>query len=312
MRLHELTEWRRIRRGLKTYEVEKQTLPGIQNPNARTALVEQIIESERRVRFVGVIKSRPISPLRADPNSDLFDPIRAAAIHRSMGNIEEAYWLTFLFVHFGKHLRSGYRAIRAVYGALGERQRWDWETTSTNPGEFRKWLGENEKEIRKRVPNIFGNHRKYESLSGQSSQGTGEVIESYVRWVSPPRTHERLVREHYDLSRTNPYETFDSLFHSLKTVARFGRTARFDYLTMIGKLGLANIAPRTAYLKNATGPLAGARLLFRGSRSANLNAEGLENSLLDLDAHLSVGMQVLEDSLCNWQKSPDKFIPFRG
>jgi len=27
---------------------------------------------------------------------------------------------------------------------------------------------------------------------------------------------------------------------------------------------------------------------------------------------LNVGMQVLEDSLCNWQKSPRQFVHFRG
>jgi hypothetical protein len=27
---------------------------------------------------------------------------------------------------------------------------------------------------------------------------------------------------------------------------------------------------------------------------------------------LGVGMQVMEDSLCNWQKSPEAYVPFRG
>ena len=38
----------------------------------------------------------------------------------------------------------------------------------------------------------------------------------------------------------------------------------------------------------------------------------LDQWLVELEAHLSVGMQVLEDSLCNWQKSPDRFDRFRG
>ncbi|MCB4825574.1 alpha-glutamyl/putrescinyl thymine pyrophosphorylase clade 3 protein [Roseicella aerolata] len=34
--------------------------------------------------------------------------------------------------------------------------------------------------------------------------------------------------------------------------------------------------------------------------------------LIDLDDVLRVGMQVMEDSLCNWQKSPTTFIHFKG
>ena len=32
---------------------------------------------------------------------------------------------------------------------------------------------------------------------------------------------------------------------------------------------------------------------------------------MELGADLGVGMQVLEDALCNWQKSPDRFTPSR-
>ena len=84
--------------------------------------------------------------------------------------------------------------------------------------------------------------------------------------------------------------------------------ARFDYLTMVGKLGLAPIEPGSTYMQGSTGPFVGARLLFGGRRSA---AE-LDAWLVELDARLHVGMQVLEDAICNWQKSPGTFGPFRG
>ena len=31
-----------------------------------------------------------------------------------------------------------------------------------------------------------------------------------------------------------------------------------------------------------------------------------------LDADLNVTMKVMEDALCNWQKSPVRFVHFRG
>lgn len=52
----------------------------------------------------------------------------------------------------------------------------------------------------------------------------------------------------------------------------------------------------------------GARLLFGGDESTRK----LDLWLVQLGAQLNVGMQVLEDALCNWQKSPEKFRPFRG
>jgi len=112
----------------------------------------------------------------------------------------------------------------------------------------------------------------------------------------------------------DPRKTFDDLYRSLK-VASFGRTAKFDYLTMIGKLGLAPIEPGSTYMQGATGPLTGARLLFGGRKSAALRPGELEAWLVELDAQLQLGthgMQVLEDALCNWQKSPRRFVRFCG
>jgi hypothetical protein len=91
-------------------------------------------------------------------------------------------------------------------------------------------------------------------------------------------------------------------------VLRFGRLARFDYLAMLGKLGLAGIKPGSTYLNGATGPLRGARLLF----GVTANHSVLDGWLGELDEELQVGMQVMEDALCNWQKSPSVFEPFRG
>jgi hypothetical protein len=77
---------------------------------------------------------------------------------------------------------------------------------------------------------------------------------------------------------------------------------------MLSKLGLAQVEPGSTYMNGSTGPLRGARLLFGG----NYAAPDLDGWLVDLDGELHVGMQVLEDALCNWQKSPEIFKSFRG
>ena len=91
-------------------------------------------------------------------------------------------------------------------------------------------------------------------------------------------------------------------------VIRFGRLARFDYLAMLGKLGLAQIEPGSTYMDGSTGPRRGALSLYgQGYKAADL-----DHWLIELDQVLGVGMQVLEDALCNWQKSPNVFKHFRG
>jgi hypothetical protein len=94
----------------------------------------------------------------------------------------------------------------------------------------------------------------------------------------------------------------------MDAVARFGRTARFDYLTMLGKLGLAAIQPGSTYMEGATGPARGARLLF----GVDASQRTLDQWVVQLGSILSLGMQEMEDSLCNWQKSPAVFRRFRG
>ncbi len=295
---------------LTTFHHRTRDLPGIQPLARRKAFLAQIIESVRRVKYVSVMRDRGVSERRADPNDELFDPLKVAVLFLEQGGVDEAFWMVFLFVHFGKHSRGGWRYAREVYGCLGERNHtWDWVTTSADPAAFRVWLNAHQQQIRvPGVPGGFGSHRKYQSLDAYSDTGTGAAFGTYVEWVGPPRTHEELMDQALQRVNWNPRRAFRELYNSMNHVASFGRTARFDYLAMIGKLELAAIEPDSTYMQNSTGPLSGARLLF----GVHHGAAQLDQWLIELEAQLGVGMQVLEDALCNWQKSPDTFIPFRG
>jgi hypothetical protein len=275
--------------------------------------LEQLIESIHRVEYIVVIRQRDVSSRRADPNDDLFDPIKAAVLKSRQRNHDEACWLAFLSVHFGKNRRSGWRLARDVYGALGHCLLWDWQRTSSNVAGFRRWLEANQNRLRQDgIARAFGNHRKYQSLDANSANGTGAAIASYVAWVHSHATHAQLFQAAAVAAGHDRRRTFDNLYRSMRSVASFGRTARFDYLTMIGKLNLASIEPGSTYMTGSTGPLAGARLLFTGDAHSAVAPNQLDAWLVDLEAALGVGMQVLEDSLCNWQKNPDRFVPFRG
>jgi hypothetical protein len=301
----------RLERQLAQYEAREGRLPGIAAQSGRRALIEQLLDSERRNRYVKVLLGRDLGPRTGDPATSAFDPLRAAIINYRQGDRDEAFWLIFLFVHFGKHRRAEWRYAREVYGKLGQGGRWDWNSVSANVGQFRSWLDENSAQI-KGVdgPRGFGNHRKYESLGGWTDNGTGAVVSSYVAWVEQAGSHDRLIQDAIARAHGDETAAFDILYRSMGAVHRFGRTARFDYLSMIGKVEFAAIKPGKTYMAGATGPRLGARLLFGASDS--VDSSELEAHLNTLEEYLSVGFVALEDALCNWQKSPTLFKPFRG
>jgi hypothetical protein len=116
--------------GLDQFEAMKRRLPGIRARANRATLIEQLVESIRRIRYVHVIADKRLSPATAEPNSDAFDPIKAAVRRIREEQFDEAFWFVFLSVHFGKNRFSGWRLARNVYAQLGRGHPWDWASTS--------------------------------------------------------------------------------------------------------------------------------------------------------------------------------------
>ncbi|MEN2742668.1 hypothetical protein ABCS02_33250 [Microbacterium sp. X-17] len=300
----------RIGSALAAYESAHGPLVGISDPDARAALIEQIIDSEQRVLYFQRLESRALDPESADPESLAFDPLRAALKHRDAGDFDEAVWLVFLFVHFGKHPRAGWRYARDVYGALGQGEPWTWERTASDPTSFRFWLDTNQAAlISGPGPRGFSNHRKYESLHAWSDAGTGSVVQSYVDWVlSAGGDHA----ERFSVAvAQSPEEAFDELYRSMAGVRRFGRVARFDYLNALRNLNLVDLRPPHSYIVGATGPLRGARLLVNGDNTSGAAGE-LQKQLSELSRETGLTPNVIEDAICNWQKSPAIYVRFSG
>lgn len=296
---------------LIAYSNQARALPGVESAENRETLVAQLIDSIRRIRYVEVIRQRRLSPLRGDAGSSIFDPIKAAVIHAQTGDIEEASWLVFLATHFGKSTGDGWSLTQAFYSALEQGFTWDWKRASYDPEKMVDWLAGNYKTIAAKKYH-FGNHRKYESINPAKRSFTGIVLRSYVHWVLSAGSHSNLFSQALARNDHNPRLAFRHLYKSMGAVYRFGRTGRFDYLTMIGKVGIASIEADSTYMGNATGPYDGAMLLFFGRRAQETPRKTLDQWIIELDGHLNVGMQVLEDALCNWQKSPGRYIQFRG
>jgi Alpha-glutamyl/putrescinyl thymine pyrophosphorylase clade 3 len=217
---------------LKARSAAQVPLKGVLTNAAQAALGEQIVESKRRMRYIEVLRQQGQSDIWLRPES--FDPIRGALFISSTGDLDEAFWLVFLSVHFGKHRRGGWNLARDVYFRFGSESRWDWNSTAANPDAFHGWLSAHQGRLaQKDAIRHFGNHRKYESLKADSNRGTSKVFASYITWVGHNRGHSGLIADAQSATGGCPEALFDYLYHSMSAVTSFGRTAKFDFLTMI-------------------------------------------------------------------------------
>jgi hypothetical protein len=303
-------------KALKKHEEQHSDLLGLTTDSHYETLSKQLIDSVRRIKYIEVIGKRKISPLRANPHSELFDPLRAAWLFKQKGDRNEACWLIFLSTHFGKHKKLGWNLCADIYGGLGTAP-WTWNRITADFNSFDEWYKKASLEMSKdNIQRKFGNHRKYESLRYESSRPLQKVVKSYIDWVGGSKDHEvRFLEASTLLSTPTPHTLFDSLYRSMRGVNSFGRTARFDYLTMLAKFEVVKIDPLTLYLTGATGPKDGANMLFYGKKSSNDSVPLLNQKFNELALDLPISMlpsQVLEDALCNWQKSPSKYIYFGG
>jgi len=299
-----------IRDALVAYSSQVRSLAGIGGTERLGCLVRQIIDSIRRVEFVKRLAVRNYDGAVSDPSSERFDPLKAAIVRLKQGDYDDAVWLVFLAVHFGKHGRDGWSLVRVIYGQAGGGGSWDWKSVSTRTSKFIEWLNAHQSVLRQFR---FSNHRKYESLDAHSSAGTGSVVVSFVDWIKTAGSFSELVRETHRQVGQEPTEVFDALYVSMRSVRRFGRLAKFDFLTLLGKLGIAPIIPGSAYIgDNATGPFSGMRLLVTGSDKGKLSRSEADAIAVNLAGFIGIGLQEMEDSVCNWQKSPDAYRYFRG
>ncbi|WP_055145668.1 alpha-glutamyl/putrescinyl thymine pyrophosphorylase clade 3 protein [Jiulongibacter sediminis] len=294
---------RQISDSLAHFSQNIEELPGIENDLMRYTLACQIVDSVKRVEYIKVISSRNSSP--ADVNSSAFDPLKLAVTFKNNDQIDEAIWLIFLAIHFGKHKKKNWALARTLYGGINGSKVWTWENVSRNLPEFLEWYNSNLAYLQ--MAGSFSNHRSRESLKRT------DTYSRYIRWVLEQENH----LQKFDYLTTNssirPEKKFEIIYNSMDIIPRFGRLARFDYLCMIGKMGIYDVTPGKIYIAESTGPKKGARVLMKDEKKVIKNKE-YEAILEKLDNFLGYdfGMQILEDALCNWQKSPTVYKQFIG
>ncbi len=300
----------------KLASVQSVELPGILDDERRAVFARQVVDSIRRIDFVKRLSELELSEFRADPNSELFDPLKAAVIHKKKGDSDEAFWLLLLATHFGKSQAYGWSIVADVYGARGETEPWTWQNITSNFDAFDRWFRRASFEISSEKKKLkFNNHRKYQSFRYDTAFSVPVVVKSYIDYIGGHFSHAAKISEAEYATNNDKSLMFDYFFKGMKSnVKSFSRLGVFDLLTMWAKLDLVDFYPQSAYISGSTGPRPGATLLFFGLHGGH-SADSLETKLAQLNHELNLGpyaMQILEDSLCNWQKSPNKYKLFRG
>ena len=297
-----------IKNQLATHSQNVEALPGIGTVATLETLSLQIIASLRREEYFRIIQQRgPVLAYRANPNDARFEAELGAVYNLQAGDIDEASWLIFLMTAFGKPANTGWERLRDVYGMLGAGT-LDWQSVSAQPNLAETWLAANWQS----VGGGPGSHRKYESMRPNTQRPIGAALTQYVNWINDGGGHANKFASLVQAAGNSPEAIFDHFYNELPCRG-FARLGKFDWVSMLARYGLVTATPGTAYLRGATGPLRGASLLFRDNVDApNSAIDGLQDKLTRLDADLNVGMSVLEDSLCNWQKNPTNFVHFKG
>lgn len=297
--------------GLAAYEAQFGALPGIAEPAARVTLVEQMISSLRRIDYIRGFRDRPImSPERTNPHSSLFDPLKGAYYLDKKGARDEAVWIAFIGTHFGKHAQDGWKLAANVMGSFGQGPVWTLEQYGAHTTQFKAMLAAHEADLKSKIiSGRFSNHRQYQS---KKIDKISLVFSTFHEWLTGCGGINARVRLIHKSIGQNPTAVFKELYRSMEEVYGFGRLGNFDFLTMLGKLDLSPIEADSVHFTGATGPLSGAKLLVMGAANTKGQTKVIEKAIDTLDDYLNVGKQVLEDSLCNWQKNPTVYVYFKG
>jgi len=293
---------------LSTFPKVALPLVGLTNGERKFVLIAQLIDSLRRTEYLRVVSIRAKSSSLHTPYSGSFDPFGGAAVLHKAGRTDDAYWLIYLATHFGKHKDDGWNLTEDFYGRFGQEGVWDWNAASQEPLAISRWLDVVYPDVtRAGRSRRFGNHRKFETLK-PGPKGTGHALETYICWIAQYGSHQALITHAHNSVGQNPKEVYAYLYKELDRVVKLGRLGKFDLLCNLSNLQVAPISPDQAYIAESTGPKAGAKALF----GQELGIGNLENACAKLAEHLEVSPQVIEDALCNWQKSPERYVYFRG
>lgn len=262
-------------------------------------LALQLIDSVEQEAAIKALLDRDIGEQCCDPTSEEFNPIKAV-IYLKDKDYDEACWLSFLLIYTNDSEKTDWAFMRKLYGGVGLNLKTalTWQQVNKSFDHRMALLEQLSSSLALSDPKPkFGHHRAYESINHLPI-----AVSSYIDFINEQGGHQTLFRpKGTTLDKTAYFQKLYALIR--KNVYRFGRLSTFEYLCLLGKMGLADVEPDSCYIAEASGPKRGAKLLF-----GMLDDAKLDDHAIGLADYLNVGYQELEAAICHWQKSPDRYI----
>lgn len=259
----------------------------------------QLIDSVEQEAAIKALLEREIGEQSCDPTSAQFNPIKAI-IYLKDKDYNEACWLSFLLIYTNDSEKADWAFMRKLYGGVGLNLKTalTWQQVNKSFDQRMALLEELSSSLALSDPKPkFGHHRAYESINHLPI-----AFGSYINFINQQGGHQALFRpKGTTLDKTAYFQTLYALIRN--NVYRFGRLSTFEYLCLLGKMGLADVEPDSCYIAEASGPKRGAKLLF-----GMLDDTKLDEHAIGLADYLNVGYQEMEAAICHWQKSPNRYI----
>jgi hypothetical protein len=260
-------------------------------------LANQTSDSIRRIEIYEAYNKRAIQAVKEKQDfCHTSNPFVLA--QRSDLSLNNRLWIIYVATYFGKSNKSKWTLFeRATFNKKKSILLFDEIKLDLN--KYFKYLSSFDF-----FENCnYSNHRKFTAKNLLKKNGVFESMEYFTNNIDKYSSVEKM--------------DFHTMYKLSQKIPNFGRLAGFDFSSSLVKCSFNIEEPKSMYAEHSTGPLDAIGLILKltnNSASATSRKKlctDLMQWFLDNSDIFMIG-QVLEDSICNWQKNTVNYIRYSG
>ena len=259
----------------------------------------QTIDSIRRISIYDTYaeKAKKAEALEL-PYYDTYNPFTLS--QRDSLNLSSKVWYIYLATYFGKSNKSKWKLFNNA-AFRNDKSLIELSYILENREEYYDYL----KSFDFFAEANYSNHRKFTKKSMDGKLGVLSSIDFFLDNIS-------------QFTFSPDSAEFDLAYKRAMSIPTFARMSAFDFTSSLCKCGLNVDDPISMYHESSTGPLRALKdLLELSGQDGPSKASQIEfgNNLLDWfigNSDIKVVAQVVEDAICNWQKSPNQYERYYG
>ncbi len=213
--------------------------------------------------------------------------------------LDSKIWYIYIATYFGKSNKSGWNLFKKA-SFYEDGNLIDLDSIINNREEYFDYL----RSLDFFEKSNYSNHRKFTKKALDGDKGFLNSANYFLDNLSEFSSEEVI--------------EFDTVYKKALLIPNFGRMAAFDFTSSLCKCNLNVAPPISMYHKASTGPLKALKELLIQSGTDNPTKKAqirFGDNLLDWfvdNSDIEIVAQVLEDTICNWQKSPHIYRRYFG